>query len=93
MVGTESAIVNAVAHEPCLKIVLLSHSSNANLTRDWHHTIALETQNLPCFPCHQIHADGSRCYMPTGFAACQDAARPEMVLDMCQKWLNREEAA
>lgn len=93
VIGTESAIINAVAHEPMLKVALLSHSSHGNLTRDWANTVALEPTNLPCYPCHRIHADASHCHMPTGFAACQDAASAEEVFGLCRQWLDRKEEA
>lgn len=95
VVGTESAVVNAVAHEDCAKVVLLSHSSGENLTRDWHNTTAFEPQGLACYPCHRIHADGSHCTMPRGFAACQDAASAEEVAESCLQWIKglRKEAA
>lgn len=89
VVGTESALVNAVAHEPMLKVVLLSHSSHENLTRDWVNTAALAPQNLACYPCHRIHQDPLHCSMPRGFAACQDAATAEEVFALCQEWLAR----
>jgi len=36
------------------KVVMLSHSSAENLTRDWINTAALEAP-VACHPCHRIH--------------------------------------
>lgn len=81
VVGTESALVNSVAFESPLKIVLLSHSSHENLTRDWINTIAVEPEGLPCYPCHRIHMDMSHCSHDTkvNAAACQSAATAELI--------------
>lgn len=88
VVGTESAIVNSVAHEDCAKVVLLSHSSNENLTRDWQNTTAFEPRNLHCFPCHRIHVDATHCnFTPAGYAACQEAATADEVAKCCIEWI------
>lgn len=82
VVGTESALVNAVAFEAPLKIVLLSHSTHENLTRDWLNTIAVMPEGLACYPCHRIHADMTHCTLnpEAQAAACQAAASAELVL-------------
>jgi ADP-heptose:LPS heptosyltransferase len=89
VVGTESALVNSVAYEAPLKIVLLSHSSHENLTRDWPATIAIEPEGLPCWPCHRIHADMTHCThdRANNAAACQSAASAELVAEEIRKWL------
>lgn len=90
VVGVESAIVNAVAHEPMLKMVLLSHSSHENLTRDWVNTIAVQPDGLECYPCHRIHADMQHCTHDTkaNAAACQSAAKPEMIVETINSHLS-----
>ena len=74
MVGPETGLMNAVSHCPEVgKVVLLSHSSPTNLTRDWPKTISLgaDPVKVPCFPCHRMHLDWSRCNRhPSGAAAC-----------------------
>lgn len=92
VIGTESAIVNSVAHEPPLKIVLLSHSTAFQLTRDWDRTIAIEPEGLPCYPCHRIHVGWGQCAqdVKTGSAVCQAAATAEIVVDYCLQWLRGE---
>jgi len=83
VVGTESALVNAVAYESPLKIVLLSHSTHENLTRDWTNTIAVEPAGLACYPCHRIHSDMSNCTYDRekNAAACQSAATADLVFE------------
>jgi ADP-heptose:LPS heptosyltransferase/predicted SAM-dependent methyltransferase len=89
VVGTESALVNSVAYEKPLKIVLMSHSTHENLTRDWDNAIAIEPEGLHCYPCHRIHADMTHCThdREANAAACQSAAKPEMILQHIQSWL------
>lgn len=91
VVGTESALVNAVAYEAPLKIVLLSHSTHENLTRDWTNTIAAEPEGLACYPCHRIHADMVHCThdREANAAACQSAAKAEMVMFHIKSWLRQ----
>ena len=70
VVGPETGILNAVAHRPMRKVVMLSHSSHENLTRDWENTAALRPQ-VPCHPCHRLHYTAKFCpRVPGGFAAC-----------------------
>jgi len=89
VIGTESAIVNSVANESPLKMVLLSHSTAFQLTRDWDRTIALEPDGLPCYPCHRIHATWANCHRaPDGAAACQSAMTAETVVEYAMQWLN-----
>jgi hypothetical protein len=96
VVGTESALVNAVAFENLLKVVLMSHSTHENLTRDWRDTVAVEPEGLGCYPCHRIHNDMSYCTpdLKAGSAACQGAAKPELVLQYITEFLaDRERMA
>lgn len=84
VVATESLIANAVAMEPMLKVVLLSHSSNENLTKHWVNTAAIEPQNVACHPCHRVHgAHLGFCSKDTASAAaaCMASAAPGMVAD------------
>lgn len=92
VIGTESAIINSVAHEAPLKIVLLSHSTPNNLTRDWDRTIAVEPEGLHCYPCHRIHQDMSFCTMnqETKAAACQSAATAETIVEWALQWIRGE---
>jgi ADP-heptose:LPS heptosyltransferase/predicted SAM-dependent methyltransferase len=93
VVGQESAIVNAVAFEAPLKVVLLSHSTSDNLTRDWLNTYAVEPVGLPCYPCHRLHSDASFCVVEKavtgGAAACQALATPERVVELIDDYMRR----
>lgn len=93
VVATESMIANAVAFEPMLKVITLSHSSNDNLTRDWVNTAAIAPAELPCHPCHRIHPQAFHfCTRDqiTGAAACQAMARPERIVMLIVEWLTRQ---
>jgi ADP-heptose:LPS heptosyltransferase/predicted SAM-dependent methyltransferase len=83
VVGTESMILNSVASLDVLKVALLSHSSNENLTKHWRNTVALEA-SVPCHPCHRIHADMTFCAKDTatGRAACMASYSPDQVADI-----------
>lgn len=81
VIGTETALINAVAQESNLKVVLLMHSSPENLTKHWTNTIAIEPKGAACHPCHQLHNDMTYCTKDaaTGFAACQSLITAEQV--------------
>lgn len=85
VVATESLIANSVAMEPMLKIVLLSHSSNHNLTENWVNTAAIEPWGVACHPCHRVHgAHLGFCSKDTntGAAACMASASADAVADL-----------
>ena len=84
VVATESLIANAVAFEPMLKIVMLSHSTQENLTKHWINTAAVEPQ-VACHPCHRIHgAHLGFCSKDTvtGAAACMASAPAETIAEV-----------
>jgi ADP-heptose:LPS heptosyltransferase len=83
VVATESMIANAVAMEPMLKVILLSHSSNENLTKHWVNTAAIEATSVLCHPCHRIHASLAFCAKDTttGYAACMASTGAATVAD------------
>lgn len=62
VIGSETGLLNAVSHQAHIaKIVMLSHSSHENLTRDWANTIAIEPADTPCYPCHRMHFGFDHC--------------------------------
>jgi ADP-heptose:LPS heptosyltransferase len=63
VVGQDTGITNAVAFEPMRKVVLLTHLTAQNLTRDWKNTVALHG-TASCWPCHRIH------YLQNGWSHC-----------------------
>ena len=83
VIGTETGILNSVASMPMRKVVFLSHSSAENLTKHWVNTKAVEPAGIKCHPCHRLHRAFEFCTKDsvTGWAACQAAAHPELVLD------------
>lgn len=87
VVGPETGILNSVAFESMPKIVLLSHSSEENLTKHWVNTESIYTKVTPCYPCHQLHQDRSRCPQDkeTGAAQCQADIPPGDVWDAVQR--------
>lgn len=96
VVATESLIANSVAQEPMLKVVMLSHSSNENLTKHWTNTAAIEPQNVACHPCHRVHgAHLGFCSRDTatGCSACMASAPADMIADFVLDTLRKEKAA
>ena len=95
VVATESMIANSVAMEPMLKVILLSHSSNENLTKHWKNTAALEAPAVACHPCHRIHATLDFCAKDTatGCSACMASYGPDAVADFVIERLRAKEAA
>lgn len=92
VVGTESLMVNAVAFEPMLKVVTLSHSSNENLTKHWVNTAAIEATKLSCHPCHRIHPPSFNfCSRDqnTGAAACLAMAHAEPIAELVIDYIRR----
>lgn len=81
VVGPETGVMNAVAFENNDKVLMLSHSSKENLSKNWCHTTTLEPANTACFPCHRLHYGSTFCpqHEETGAALCQLDIAPERV--------------
>jgi len=60
VVGTETGILNAAGCYDVPKVLLLSHSSEENLSKNWKNCVSLHS-NPPCHPCHQIHYTLNSC--------------------------------
>ena len=92
VIGPETGVLNAVSMEPMPKIVMLSHSSVENLTRDWVNTVSLYS-STECYPCHRLHmvVDGFKDCVESksipGIAACQADLLPGVVEDSILKVL------
>lgn len=89
VVATESVFANAVAMEPMPKIIMLSHSSVENLTRDWVNTCSLDAP-VACHPCHRIHnAAAKLCARDTvtKASACMASYSAAMVADLVKQAL------
>jgi len=90
VVATESVFANAVAYEPMPKVIMLSHSSHENLTRDWPNTAVLSAP-VACHPCHRIHNAGSALCTKdteTGASACMAHYGPHKVADLVLRAIN-----
>lgn len=97
VVGPETGVLNAVAAENVPKVVMLSHSSETNLTKHWKCTRVL-TADVPCFPCHRMHYDTDFCpqtEIPTGegepakAAACAAGISADVLTDAILRQLRR----
>lgn len=82
VVGPETGVLNAVAFdENVAKVVMLSHSSEENLTAHWADTITLTPLHTPCYPCHRLHYGWYYCHQEetTGAAQCAYDISPHAV--------------
>lgn len=93
VIGPETGIMTAVSMEPMRKILILSHSTVENLSRDWMNTISLAAENAECYPCHRLQLDGWKyCNRhPNGNAMCQVLLTPDRVYDAVMRSLKDEE--
>jgi ADP-heptose:LPS heptosyltransferase len=87
VIGPETGVLNAVAFETCAKVVLLSHSTEENLTRDWTNTESVASHATPCYPCHRLHYTSEFCPQDkeTGAAMCQLELSPAVVWEAVQR--------
>lgn len=61
VVGPETGVLNSVAQSTkTAKLIMLSHSTEENLTRDWNSTTVL-TPTCHCYPCHKMHLGRGDC--------------------------------
>lgn len=84
VVGPETGVLNAVSHETNVpKIIMLSHSSPANLGGNWPNTTVLMPYGVDCYPCHKLHYGWKTCRRDevTGGSACAAAITPDRVFD------------
>lgn len=82
VLGPETGVLNAVSMDPDVhKIVMLSHSSENNLTRHWKNTNALMPSGLGCYPCHRLHYTREFCHEDpnTGAAMCASLISSDQV--------------
>jgi len=86
VIGVETGITNSVAFETMPKVVLLSHSTEENLTKHWENTVALSGQ-VPCYPCHRMHVGWTHCHQDqrNKAAMCKSAIPMGEVLHQVRK--------
>lgn len=98
VIGPETGVMSSVGLSPMPKIVLLSHSSVENLTRDWVNTYSIFSEKTPCYPCHKMIYSWEQCVRVDGgnhdgTAACQADIHPDTVWDAVCQSLKIAEAA
>lgn len=78
VIGPETGVLNAVAYDNIMKVLMLSHSSVENLCKDWVNTCAIapDPKEVPCYPCHRMHYDTSHCNIDTDGAAICTKSNP-----------------
>lgn len=83
IVGPETGLMNAASQLSVPKVVMLSHSSKRNLTRDWVNTLTVEPVGVDCYPCHRMHYGHEFCPRDekTGTAVCAAAIPPQAVYE------------
>lgn len=98
VISTESAVANAVSAFDTPKVILLSHSSEENLTKYWKNCETV-FQPVSCYPCHKLHYTKTTCNLATEFElpACAVLLAPNKVLDAVQRiyenYLQKKEEA
>lgn len=91
VVGPETGVMNAVCYADVPKIVMLSHSSQENLTKHWVDTKSIPGV-APCYPCHQLHHTTEFCPQDERLAGaiCQSGVHPEHffreIFDVYERW-------
>ena len=61
VVGTETGVMNAAGGLDVPKVIMLSHSTEENLTKYWKNTTTLCAYDAPCYPCHRMHYELKTC--------------------------------
>ncbi len=94
VVGPETGVLNAVSMEKNHKVLMLSHSTVENLSRDWVNTTNIVPE-VDCYPCHRLHYSFEYCRKDeeTHGAACATSIRPEYVADCVLRVLGERVAA
>lgn len=93
VVATETGIANGVACFDTPKIILLSHSSEENLTKYWKNVYPIHA-DVPCYPCHKLHYTMDTCPIDQQIYApvCMSKLDPTKILEkMEETYLNWKE--
>ena len=82
VIGPETGVMNAVSMLDMPKILMLSHSSPANIGSNWINTVVVEPEDTPCYPCHTLHR-GFSYLCPQderhGCATCAENISPDVI--------------
>lgn len=89
VIGPETGVLNAASCYDTPKVVLLSHSSENNLTKYWKNCTALHPENCSCHPCHKLHYTFDCPEGKHGFPKCAENIAPETVYNAFLKYYNR----
>lgn len=83
VVGPETGVLNSVSTLDIPKVVMLSHSSEENLTKYWCNVQALIPPDTACHPCHLLHYGKTHCHedSATGAALCAARIAPLLVYE------------
>jgi len=90
LVGPETGVMNAGGLLDVPKVVMLSHSTQENLTKHWHNTTVIEP-DVDCYPCHRLHYTREFCPHDeeTGAALCAASIKPDTVFQAIKEVLDR----
>jgi ADP-heptose:LPS heptosyltransferase len=91
LIGPETGMLNAAGHMSVPKVLMLSHSSHANLSRDWRNCAVVEPENTHCYPCHRLHYSFEHCNRDesTGTALCASNTSLERVWSAFEDHMKR----
>jgi len=80
VVGPETGVLNSVCYLDVPKVIMLSHSSDENLTKHWVNVHVIPGQ-ATCHPCHRLHYTSEYCPQDpdTHAAVCQQGVDPRII--------------
>jgi ADP-heptose:LPS heptosyltransferase len=82
VISPETSVANASSAFDTPKIILLSHSSEENLTKYWKNCFSI-LPPVQCFPCHQLHYTRASCPLEseTNMPVCVALLHPKLILE------------
>lgn len=92
-IGSDTGPSWAVAFEPVPKIIMVSHTSEENITKHWINTTTLhaDPKRVGCWPCHRLHNTFETCnpikINDTDFAACISDINVEAIMSNAARLL------
>lgn len=77
LVSPETSVANAASCFDTHKVIILSHSSEENLTKYWRNCSAV-FEPVSCYPCHKLHYSKDSCPLEkeTQLPKCQALLHP-----------------
>jgi len=80
VVGPETGVLNSVCYINVPKVLMLSHSSDENLSKHWVNVHVIPGQ-ATCYPCHRLHYSSEYCPQDpdTHAAVCQQGVDPRII--------------